>query len=29
VVIRFTLVDEGRDGMVIATGAAAFADIRQ
>jgi hypothetical protein len=29
VVIRFTLVDEGRDCMVIATGAAAFADIRQ
>jgi hypothetical protein len=27
VVVRFTLVDEGRDGVVIATGAAAFAYV--
>jgi hypothetical protein len=29
VVVRFTLVDEGRDGVVIAAGAAAFADVRR
>jgi hypothetical protein len=29
VVVRFTLVDEGRDGVVIAAGAAAFAVVRR
>jgi len=29
VAVRFTLVDEGRDGVVVAAGAAAFAGGRQ
>jgi hypothetical protein len=29
VVVRFTLVDEGRGGVVISAGAAAFADVRR
>jgi hypothetical protein len=29
VMVRFTLVDEGRDGVVVAAGAAAFASGRR
>jgi hypothetical protein len=29
VMVRFTLVDEGRDGVVVAAGAAAFASARR